>query len=98
MTYESRNIADRVAVGDDCFIIEEIGDGRVRLIPSPDSVTAAGTPVNKALLQPIEDRVVKLLNSVFNDITDNPFSMTFENLSGLEVTGIWNEELQRLEC
>jgi len=55
MIYEPRNIKDRVAVGDDIFIIEELEGGRVRLIPDPTHVLEVGTPINKALLQPIED-------------------------------------------
>jgi microcystin-dependent protein len=55
MIHEPRNIKDRVAVGDDIFIIEELEEGRVRLIPDPTHVLEVGTPINKALLQPIED-------------------------------------------
>ena len=55
MIHEPRNIKDRVAVGDDIFIIEELDEGRVRLIPDPTHILEAGTPIDKALLQPIED-------------------------------------------
>jgi len=55
MAYIPREIKDRVAVGDDIFIVEDLGDNRVRLIPAPTHVLEVGTPVNKALLQPIED-------------------------------------------
>lgn len=98
MAYIAREIKDRVAIGDDCFYMEEVGDGRIRLIPAPDSVTEVGTDVNKALLQLIEDRVVWLMNRVFNDITANPFNLTFDTLDGLTVTGVWNTSLSRIEC
>jgi hypothetical protein len=55
MAYTPREIKDRVAVGDDIFLVEDLGDNRIRLIPAPTHVSEAGTPVNKALLQPIED-------------------------------------------
>ena len=55
MIHEPRDIKDRVAVGDDIFIIEQLDGGRVRLIPDPTHVLEVGTPINKALLQPIED-------------------------------------------
>ena len=55
MAYTPREIKDRVAVGDDIFIVEDLGGNRIRLIPAPTHVSEAGTPVNKALLQPIED-------------------------------------------
>jgi hypothetical protein len=98
MAYVAREIKDRVAIGDDCFYMEQLEDGRIRLIPAPDSVTEVGTDINKALLQPIEDNVVWLTNRVFNDITSNPFNIQFENLDGLIVTGVWNENSKRIEC
>ncbi len=98
MAYVSRNIKDRIAFGDNKFIMTSLEDGRIMLTPSPDSVTEAGTDLNRALLQPIEDRVVWLMNRVFDDISGNPFEMRFDDLSGLTVSGIWNETLERLEC
>lgn len=98
MAYVARDIKDRIAVGDNCFYMEQMADGRIRLTPAPDSVTETGTDINKALLQPMEDRVVWLMNRVFDDITSNPFVMAFSDLTGLSVTGVWNESLSRIEC
>ncbi|XCH79070.1 MAG: hypothetical protein WHF31_16370 [Candidatus Dehalobacter alkaniphilus] len=98
MAYVARTITDRVAIGDDKFYMEELEDGRILLTPAPDSVTEVGTDINKALLQPIEDNVVWLMNRVFNDITSNPFNIQFDDLDGLTVTGVWNEALERIEC
>lgn len=98
MAYTSREIKDRIAVGDDCFYMEQLEDGRVRLIPAPDNVVEAGTNINKALLQLIEDRVVLLMNRVLDDITGNPFNITFNTLDGVSVTGIWNTQSNRIEC
>jgi len=55
MAYPTRTIRDRIAVGDDIFILTDLGDGRVRLTPAPDSVSEPGTPIDAALLQPIEN-------------------------------------------
>lgn len=42
---------------------------------------------------------IELLEAVlFNDITANPFLVLFDDLDGIESTGIWNEALQRIEC
>ena len=98
MVYTPREIKDRIAVGDDCFYMEHLPDGRVKLIPAPDSVTVVGTDINKSLLQVIEDRVVMLMNRVFDDITSNPFNITFNTLDGVSVTGIWNTQSSRIEC
>ena len=98
MAYVSREIKDRIAFGDDCFYMEQLPDGRVRLIPAPDQVVEGGTDINKALLQLIEDRVVWLMNRVFDDITANPFNITFETLDAVSATGIWNEQSKRIEC
>lgn len=98
MAYISREIKDRVAIGDDCFYLVDVGDGRTRLVPAPDSVSEIGTYVNKALLQLTEDRVVWLLNRAFSNITSNPFNISFESLDGLSVTGVWNTSANRIEC
>ena len=98
MAYVSREIKDRISFGDDCFRIVELDDGRIRLVPAPDSVMETGTDINKALLQLMEDRIVFLLNTLFNDITTNPFSVTFESIDGLTVTGVWNTSASRIEC
>lgn len=98
MAYIAREIKDRVAIGDNRFYMEQLEDGRIMLTPAPDSVIEPGTDINKALLQPIEDRVVWLMNRVFDDITSNPFMFTFDDLTGLIVTGVWNESLGRIEC
>ena len=98
MAYVSRDIKDRIAIGDDCFYMEQLEDGRVRLIPAPTTVVEVGTDINKALLQLMEDRIVWLMNSIFNNISANPFTMEFNTLDGLTVTGVWNESLRRIEC
>lgn len=98
MAYIARNIKDRIAIGDDCFYMEQLGDGRVRLIPAPDTVVETGTDINKALLQLMEDRIVWLMNSIFNNISANPFSIEFNTLDGLTIEGVWNEPLKRVEC
>lgn len=98
MAYVSRNIKDRIAIGDNCFYMEELGDGRVMLTPAPDSITETGTDINRALLQPIEDRVVWLMNRISDNITSNPFMMSFDDLAGITATGVWNKSLNRIEC
>lgn len=45
------------------------------------------------------DARVDLIEAViFNDITENPFLILFDDLSGVSSTGVWNEALQRIEC
>ena len=63
MTYKARTIKDRIATGDDCFYLENLPDGRVKLIPAPDEVVESGTDVNKALLQPMEECLEYLANN-----------------------------------
>ena len=96
--YIARNITDRIAIGDDCFYMEQLADGRVRLTPAPDTVIEAGTDVNRALLQLMEDRIVWLMNSLFHNISANPFTINFDSLDGLIVEGVWNESMSRIEC
>ena len=73
MAYTPREIKDRVAVGDDIFIIENLGDNRIKLIPAPTHVSEPGTPVNKALLQHMENHlvppgVIVMWSGAINDI------------------------------
>ena len=56
MAYKAPEIKDRVAVGDDLYTMTVV-DGKVKLTPSPTQVVEAGTPINKALLQPLCDAV-----------------------------------------
>ena len=99
MVYTSRDIKDRVALGDNKFYMEKLPDGRVMLTPAPDTVVEVGTDINKELLQLMEDRIVLLLNRVFTDITANPFIITFSSLEGVGVSsGIWNQAASRIEC
>ena len=98
MIYTSRQIKDRVALGDNKYYMEELSDGRIMLTPAPDAVVEVGTDVNRELLQIMEDRIVMLMNRVFTNITANPFIIRFTSLSGLSVDGVWNESAGRLEC
>ena len=44
-------------------------------------------------------RVLQMEDSLFNEITANPFTISFDNLDGLNVIrGIWNPTFQRIEC
>ena len=98
MIYTSREIKDRVAFGDNKYFMEQLSDGRIMLTPAPDSVVEVGTDVNKELLQLMEDRIVMLMNRVFNDLTANPFIVRFVTFNGLTGNGVWNESAKRLEC
>lgn len=98
MIYTSRDIKDRIALGDNKYYMTQLDDGRIMLTPAPDSVVEIGTDINRELLQLMEDRIVLLMNRVFTDISSNPFIMTFTSLDGLTVQGVWNESAKRLEC
>lgn len=100
MIYTSREIKDRVALGDNKYYMEQLDDGtgRIMLTPAPDRVEEIGTDINKELLQSMEDRITLLMNRVFTKITGNPFIMTFGSLEGLVVDGVWNESVRRIEC
>lgn len=44
------------------------------------------------------DARLALLEMMYaTDVSDNPFTVTFENLTGLAATGVWNAALSRLE-
>lgn len=49
-------------------------------------------------LDKVNGRIDELEEKIYTDIEDNPFTLTYETLDGLVVTGIWNKVSQRLEC
>lgn len=98
MIYTSRDIKDRIAIGDNKYYMEQLGDGRVMLTPAPDTVVEPGTDINRELLQLMEDRVVLMMNTLFSGISANPFIIRFNSLTGLTIDGVWNESASRLEC
>ncbi len=98
MIYTSRDIKDRIAIGDNKYYMTTLDDGRVMLTPAPDVVVENGTDINKDLLQLMEDRITLLMNRVFSTITANPFIIRFTSLDELDVEGVWNEEIGRIEC
>ena len=58
----------------------------------------ASTAGLMATLDDHEARILRLEDFLFNDITGNPHSITFTNLTGLVVTRVWNKSKARLEC
>lgn len=51
-----------------------------------------------SMITNLTDRVTLIEAVLFNDINTNPFVVQFDNLDGVEVTGVWNAALQRIEC
>ena len=98
MVYISRDIKDRVALGDNKYNMTQLDDGRILLTPAPDRVVEEGTLINKELLQTMEDRITMLMNRLFGEIIENPFVISLNSLDGLTVDGIWNASASRLEC
>lgn len=56
----------------------------------------AGNLLN--MITALSARVDLIEAVIFNDITENPFLILFDDLTGVVATGVWNEELQRIEC
>lgn len=47
----------------------------------------------------VESRVARVEDGLFNNITGNPYLVSFDSLDGIVLTkGIWNAERQRIEC
>lgn len=57
------------------------------------------TELEKRTAADLESRLKQLENAFYENITGNPFTITFKNLDGLTITnGIFNENKARLEC
>lgn len=62
-----------------------------------NALAAALAAQNKA--DGLESRVARVEDGLFNDITGNPFLVSFDSLDGIALTsGVWNTERQRIEC
>lgn len=46
----------------------------------------------------LKGRVTRLEDALFGKVTSNPFSVSFEVLNDVKVTGVWNRERGRIEC
>lgn len=44
-----------------------------------------------------ESRLNSMELRFMTDVKGNPFTVTFENLDGLKVEGVWNESMARIE-
>lgn len=72
MAYSIPEILNRVAAGDSKYRMQQLSDGRVNMIPAPDSVTVPGTEINRELLLPtfqaVADHDTKIYTDIPNDI------------------------------
>lgn len=46
----------------------------------------------------VSERVEMIEQVIFNDITENPYLIQFDDLEGVSAKGVYNKELQRIEC
>lgn len=69
MAYTAPDIKDRVAIGDNQYIMQDLGEGKILLTPAPDEVVEPGTDINKALLQPLFDKVANIDNLTVPEVT-----------------------------
>jgi hypothetical protein len=54
-------------------------------------------PLIRTDLETTMARIGRLEDMFLNDITANPFLITFGNLNGVIVSGVWNQIQQRIE-
>lgn len=50
------------------------------------------------LINELNTKITILEKVFFGDITSNPFMITFDTLDGIKAAGVWNAQLQRIEC
>lgn len=94
--YQAPDIKDRIAVGDDLYQIADSG-GKKKLTPDPTEVTEAGTPINKALLQPMADAIQTLstdmlpYNNYWWRIRQNAGSYNLRLVPSMQINGAYEE-------
>lgn len=94
--YIAPEIKDRVAVGDDLYQIADSG-GKKKLTPDPTEITEPGTPINKALLQPMADALQKASENIvpYNDywwrIRQNAGSYSLRLVPSKQIEGAYEK-------
>jgi hypothetical protein len=87
-------------------IIKKITDGILMMlletIENLETETALRNKQYNNLLNTINGLTTRLAvveSGLYNDVTTNPFEITFNNLNGIIlISGIWNEPMERIEC
>jgi hypothetical protein len=83
-------------------ITDEILAMLLETIASLEAETALRNQQYNSLLNTINGLATRLAvveGGLYNDVTTNPFEITFNNLNGLILlSGIWNEPMERIEC
>lgn len=60
---------------------------------------AADAAAALATVASLESRVARVEDGIFNNITGNPYLVSFDSLDGIVLTkGIWNADRKRIEC
>ena len=60
---------------------------------------AADAAAALAAVASLESRVARVEDGIFNNITGNPYLVSFDSLDGIVLTkGIWNADRKRIEC
>lgn len=73
-------------------------DDATEAVEAADEAQAAVVTIGTAV-QDNTAKIQTLWDALFSDITTNPFTVSFADLSGVNMTaGIWNATLQRVEC
>lgn len=76
MAYTGTNWQDKIVQNPLTFDVQNNPDGSITLIPKPGAVTQAGTPVNAANLNKLEDN----LKTVFDDVEAGTSAVTANKL------------------
>jgi hypothetical protein len=90
-------------------LIAHTEDGEIHVTAADKTAwNAAATAADKAAADAsdalntvagLDSRVARLEDGLFNNITGNPYLVSFDALDGVVVTkGVWNENRQRIEC
>lgn len=62
-----------------------------------DGQVDAHSGMQNSLTQ-LQAKIIRLEDMILNDITGNPYVITFEDLDGISIEeGVWNSKLQRIE-
>ena len=94
---DTRRFPISITVGEGATVIIDYSPEEAQKLIDEHNGDMEAHPFLQNLNAAIDSRL-SLLELMYNtDVSGNPFSVTFDSLTGLVVTGVWNTSQQRLE-
>lgn len=94
---EGRDYADAEATFNPLFARLMENTAAVKTIGDVHAKSTDAHPAMQAQIAALDARLSLMELKYSTNVTGNPFTVTFDSLTGLDVTGVWNQPMKRIE-